>query len=171
LKDPYIFDFIDTTSILKEREIEREMVAHVGRLLLELGAGFAFIGQQYHIVVDDQDFYIDLLFYNIKLRCFVVVELKGTDFQPDYAGQISFYVTAVDELLRHANDNPTIGILLCRGKSGLVADYALRGLDKPIGVAEYRLVRDLPLELVDLLPSADDIANRLNVPEEPDEYG
>ena len=165
MKDPYIFDFIDAEASLQEREVERQMVANVSRLLLELGAGFAFVGEQFHVEVDEQDFYIDLLFYHLKLRCYVVVELKGTDFRPEYAGQISFYVTAVDELFRHESDNPTIGLLLCRGKAGLVADYALRGVTKPIGVAEYRLVRELPPELVDLLPSADDLAHRIGLEE------
>lgn len=162
LKDPYIFDFVETVGVLKERELENEMVAHVGRLLLELGAGFAFVGQQYHIEVEGHDFYADLLFYHLKLRCFMVVELKATDFKPEYAGQISFYVTAVDEMLRHETDGPTIGLLLCQGKTGLVADYALRGVEKPIGVSEYRLVRDLPADLAELLPSAADIASRIS---------
>jgi len=163
LKEPYIFDFIESSGTLKERELERQMVANISRLLLELGAGFTFVGQQYHIEVDGQDFYIDLLFYQLKLRCFVVVELKATDFKPDYAGQISFYVTAVDRQLRHVADNPTIGLLLCKGKTGLVAEYALTSVDKPIGVAEYQLVSTLPPELADLLPSAEDIANRVDI--------
>jgi predicted nuclease of restriction endonuclease-like (RecB) superfamily len=163
MKDSYVFDFIDGgCGPLKERKVERDMVSNICRLLLELGSGFAFVGEQYHLEVDGQDFYIDLLFYNLQLRSYVVVELKVTDFKPDYAGQISFYVTAVDKMLRANLDNPTIGILLCKGKTGLVADYALTGIQKPIGVAKYELVRDLPPELAGVLPSPKDIMSRMN---------
>jgi hypothetical protein len=160
LKDPYIFD-IDVEEGASEREIERGMVADITRLLLELGTGFAFVGQQFHIEVEGRDFYIDLLFYQLKLRCYVVVELKAVVFEPEFAGKLNFYVSAVDDMLRGPHDGPTIGLLLCQDKGGLIAEYSLKDIAKPVGVSEYRLVSELPGDLAELLPSADDIANRI----------
>jgi predicted nuclease of restriction endonuclease-like (RecB) superfamily len=168
VKDPYIFDFFDVDGELGERELENKLVGNVTKLLLELGAGFAFVGQQYHIEVEGEDFYIDLLFYHLKLRCYVVVELKATKFRPAFAGQLNFYVSAVDAMLKTTADQPTIGILLCKDRRGLIAEFALKDIDKPIGVSEYRLVRDLPSEYADLLPSAEDIASRIGLSDKSD---
>jgi predicted nuclease of restriction endonuclease-like (RecB) superfamily len=126
MKDPYIFDFIDFRQGMVEREIESELVKNITRLLLELGTGFAFVGNQYHIEVENEDFYIDLLFYNIKLHNYMVIELKNGDFKPEYSGKLNFYISAVDDLLKTNQDNPTIGILLCKNKKGVIAEYALR---------------------------------------------
>ena len=169
LKDPYIFDFIEYRKGMVEREIENELVKNITKLLLELGTGFAFIGNQYHIEVEREDFYIDLLFYNLKLRCYVVVELKSGDFKPEYAGKLNFYISAVDDLLKTAQDNPTIGILLCKNKKGMVAEYALRDIEKPIGVSEYNLFDILPEKYENVLPSTEDIERRIGLPMEGDE--
>ena len=163
LKDPYIFDFIENHHGMVEREIEDGLVGHIAKFMLELGAGFTFAGRQYHLEVGGQDFYIDLLFYNTRLRCYVVMELKANDFKPDYAGQLNFYVSAVDGILRHKDDNPTIGILLCRKKNKLIAEYALKGIEKPISVNEFKLRNKLPKEYENILPTAEDIASRINL--------
>jgi predicted nuclease of restriction endonuclease-like (RecB) superfamily len=168
LKDPYVFDFIEYRKGMAERQIEGELVKNVTKLLLELGTGFAFVGNQYHIEVENEDFYIDLLFYNIKLRCYVAIELKTGDFKPEYAGKLNFYISAVDDLLKTAQDNPTIGILLCKNKKGMIAEYALRDIEKPIGVSEYSLLNALPKEYEDVLPSAEDIERRIGLPTEGD---
>jgi predicted nuclease of restriction endonuclease-like (RecB) superfamily len=168
LKDPYIFDFINYREGMAEREIENELVKNITKLLLELGTGFAFVGNQYHIEVENEDFYIDLLFYNLKLRCFVVIELKNGDFKPEYAGKLNFYISAVDDLLKTAQDNPTIGILLCKNKKGMIAEYALRDIDKPIGVSEYSLFDTLPKAYENILPSAEDIERRIGLKKKTD---
>lgn len=142
LKDPYIFDFLSLGDDAEERDLERGLIEQVRRFLLELGAGFALVGTQVHLEVDGQDFYVDLLFYHLHLRCYVVVELKVNDFQPEHAGKMSFYLTAVDNLLRHPEDRPTIGLILCKTRSRLVAEYTLQGQLKPIGVASYRMMPD-----------------------------
>lgn len=152
-KDPYIFDFITARQDATERDIEREMIKNVTKLLLELGKGFAFLGNQYHLTVNGDDYYIDLLFYNTRLRCYVVVELKNTAFKPEYVGKLNFYLTAVDELLRGEFDNPTVGLLLCSEKNNVVAEWSLRDVEKPIGVSEY--------QLSDVLPSVDDLKTRV----------
>jgi hypothetical protein len=152
-----------------EREIEDELVRHITQFLIELGTGFAFVGQQYRIEVEGRDFYVDLLFYQLRLRCYVVIELKAGEFKPEFAGKLNFYVSAVDAQVADATDNPTIGLLLCRDKGGLIAEYSFRDIEKPIGVSEYRLVRDLPEELEDLLPSAEDIATRIGLGEAGDD--
>ena len=146
-----------------EREIESELVKNITKLLLELGTGFAFVGNQYHIEVENEDFYIDLLFYNLKLRCYVVLELKNGDFKPEYAGKLNFYISAVDDLLKTAQDSPTIGILLCKNKKGMIAEYALRDIEKPIGVSEYNLSNTLPEKYENVLPSAEDIERRISL--------
>jgi len=153
LKDPYLFDFLGLGNDAHEREIETGLVRHITQFLLELGAGFAFIGRQYRLEVDDDEFFIDLLFYHTRLKCYVVVELKATAFKPEHAGQLNFYLAAVDAQIKAPDDKPTIGLLLCKQQKRLVAEYALSGIEKPIGVAEYRLLRDLPENLERELPS------------------
>ena len=161
MKDPYIFDFIPFKEDMIERDIERALVQDVTKLLLELGTGFAFLGNQYCINVGGDDFYIDLLFYNLSLRCYVVIELKTGDFKPEYAGQLNFYLSAVDGILKTEQDNPSIGLLLCKSKNDLVAEYSLKDMSKPIGVSEYRVTSDLPTELERQLPSIEDIQKHI----------
>ncbi|WP_426992450.1 PDDEXK nuclease domain-containing protein [Methylomonas sp. CM2] len=161
LKDPYLFDFLGIGQEADEREIESALVQHITRFLIELGAGFAFVGRQYHLEVGGDDFFIDLLFYHLKLRCYVVVELKTGAFKPEHTGQLSFYLTAVDSQLKSEHDGPTIGLLLCKTKNRVVAEYALRDTNKPIGVAEYQLVEALPAELQTSLPSIEQIEREL----------
>ncbi|MCK4517793.1 DUF1016 domain-containing protein [Candidatus Babeliales bacterium] len=146
-----------------EQEVEQGLIDHIQKFLLELGKGFAFVGRQEHLVVDDTDFYIDLLFYHTKLRCYVVIELKNTDFKPEYAGKLNFYLSAVDDLIRHPEDRPTIGLLLCKTKNDFIAEYALKDINKPIGVAEYEtmLVESLPQELRGSLPTIEEIEEEL----------
>lgn len=161
LKDPYIFDFLSIGKEAQEREVEKGLVAHIEKFLLELGEGFAFLGRQYHLQIEDQDFYIDLLFYHIKLRCFVVIELKAGKFKPEYAGKMNFYLSAVDDLLRQPGDNPSIGLILCRSKIGVVAEYALRDMTKPVGLGEYRLQDALPENLKTALPTIEELEAEL----------
>ncbi|MDL2218471.1 PDDEXK nuclease domain-containing protein [Christensenellaceae bacterium OttesenSCG-928-M15] len=153
LKDPYIFDFITLSENLKEADLERELTAKIARFLLELGAGFAFLGNQYHLTVGGEDFYIDMLFYNTKLRCYFVIELKTGKFKPEYAGKLNFYLSAVDDILKSKEDNPSIGILLCKEKNKIVTEYALRDMTKPIGVSEYKVFSELPEDLRNALPA------------------
>lgn len=161
MKDPYIFDFISFREDMVERDIENALIKDVTKLLLELGTGFAFLGNQYHLNVGGDDFYIDLLFYNLNLRSYVVIELKTGDFKPEYAGQLNFYLSAVDGILKKAQDNPSIGLLLCKNKNDLVAEYALKDMSKPIGVSEYKITSNLPEELMNQLPSVEDIQKRI----------
>lgn len=161
MKDPYIFDFIPFKADMLERDIENELVKNVTALLLELGKGFAFLGNQYHLEVGGEDFYIDLLFYNLNLRCYVVIELKTGEFRPEYAGKLNFYLSAVDSQLKTETDNPSIGLLLCKSKNNIIAEYALRDMSKPIGVSEYKVTRKLPKELEEMLPSEEDIQKRI----------
>lgn len=161
LKDPYRFDFLGLAEEAQEREIESALVRHVTQFLLELGAGFAFVGRQFHLDVGGDDFFIDLLFYHLKLRCYVVVELKAGEFKPEHAGQLSFYLSAVDAQVKRDDDQPTIGILLCKSKNRVVAEYALRNLQQPIGVAQYQLVNSLPETLQSSLPSIAQIEQEL----------
>ncbi|MEB2308909.1 MAG: PDDEXK nuclease domain-containing protein [Candidatus Brocadiaceae bacterium] len=161
LKDPYIFDFLTLTEPFNEREIETELIKHLEKFLLELGAGFSFVGRQYHLTISDKDFYIDLLFYHLKLRCFIVIELKKGDFKPEYAGKMNFYCSAVDDMLKHPTDQPTIGLILCQTKDRVLAEYALRDMHKPIGVSEYELTRSLPENLKSSLPSIEEIEAEL----------
>jgi predicted nuclease of restriction endonuclease-like (RecB) superfamily len=163
LKNPYVFDFVQKRKGIIEREIERELVANIAKTIMELGTGFAFVGNQYHLEVSEKDYYIDLLFYNTKLRCYVVIELKNTEFKPEYTGQLNFYLSAIDDILKHETDNPSIGILLCKTKDKLTAEYALKDINKPIGVSEYKLSDFVPAELVDTLPSAEDIERRVKL--------
>lgn len=161
MKDPYIFDFIPFKEDMVERDVERALVHDVTKLLLELGTGFAFLGNQYCINVGGDDFYIDLLFYNLNLRCYVVIELKTGDFKPEYAGQLNFYLSAVDGILKKEQDNPSIGLLLCKSKNDLVAEYSLKDMSKPIGVSEYQVTSNLPIELEKQLPSVEDIQKHI----------
>jgi len=161
LKDPYRLDFLGLGSEAQERAIEDALVKHVTQFLLELGAGFAFVGRQVHVEVGDKDFYIDLLFYHLKLRCYVVVELKAGEFQPEHAGKLNFYLSAVDSQLKHPSDQPSLGLLLCKSRDKVVAEYALRDMNKPIGVAEYHLVQALPKDLQTDLPRIEDIEREL----------
>ena len=161
MKDPYVFDFIAFNEDMLERDIEQALVRDVTRLLLELGTGFAFLGNQYHLNVGGDDFYIDLLFYNINLRCYVVIELKTGDFKPEYAGKLNFYLSAVDGILKKEQDNPSIGLLLCKSKNNVVAEYSLKDMSKPIGVSEYKITSSLPDNLDQQLPSIEDIQKRI----------
>ena len=165
MKDPYVFDFIPFREDMVERDIERALVSEVTKLLLELGTGFAFLGNQYHLNVGGDDFYVDLLFYHLKLRSYVVIELKTGEFKPEYAGQLNFYLSAVDGILKAEGDNPSIGLLLCKTKNNLVAEYSLKDVSKPIGVSEYRVTGVLPEELREQLPSIEDIQNRIGLGE------
>ncbi|MDE2140811.1 MAG: DUF1016 family protein [Elusimicrobia bacterium] len=162
-KDPYLFDFLGTADTRREREVEQSLVDHIQKFLLELGTGFAFVGRQVHLEVGDDDFYVDLLFYHLKLRCYVVVELKAVPFKPEFVGQINMYLSAVDDLLRHPEDKPTIGLLLVKEKKKLMVEYALRGIQKPIGVAhwETKLVESLPADLKGVLPTVEELEKEL----------
>ena len=162
LRDPYVFDFITISESAKEKDIELQLVKHITKFLLELGKGFAFIGQQYHLEIGDKDYYIDLLFYHIHLKCYVVIELKNTRFIPEYAGKLNFYLSAVDTLLKRHDDKPTIGILLCREKNNIEAEFSLRNINKPMGVSEFQIIEALPDELKDSLPSIEAIETELN---------
>jgi len=157
LKDPYHFDFLGLGDEAHERDIENALIRHITRFLLELGAGFAFVGRQFRLEVAGEEFFIDLLFYHTRLKCYVVVELKAHSFKPEHAGQLNFYLSALDAQVKTPDDKPTIGLLLCRTQNRLVAEYALTGIDKPIGVAEYQLVRALPEPLDTNLPSIEEI--------------
>lgn len=157
LKDPYHLDFLDVTSSVQERELEKALVERIREFLLELGVGFAFVGSQYHLEVDGDDYYIDLLFYHLKLRCYVVIDLKVTEFQPEFSGKMNFYISAVDDLLRHPEDRATIGIILCKGKKKTAVEYALRNVNRPIGVSTYQLKDSLPDQLKENLPSVEQL--------------
>jgi predicted nuclease of restriction endonuclease-like (RecB) superfamily len=161
LKDPYHFDFLGLGEEAHEHDIESALVRHITRFLLELGSGFAFIARQHRLEVDGDEFFIDLLLYHTRLKCYVVVELKATAFKPEHAGQLNFYLAAIDAQVRAHDDNPTIGLLLCRSKNKLVAEYALSGISKPMGVAEYQLVRALPVPLDTTLPSIEQLEEEL----------
>lgn len=161
LKDPYRFDFLGLTDEAQEREIEHALVKHVTEFLLELGAGFAFVGRQVLLDVGGEEFFIDLLFYHLKLRCYVVIELKAGKFKPEHLGQLGFYLTAVDRQVKNEHDNPTIGLLLCKSRNKVVAEYALGDKTQPMGVAEYKLLESLPEELQTSLPSIEQIEQAL----------
>ena len=162
IKDPYIFDFLTIKQDVKELELQRELLRHITKFLLELGSGFAFVGSQYHLKVSGKDFYMDLLFYHLRLKCYVVIELKTGDFKPEYAGQLNFYLSAVDSQIKSKGHNPTIGIILCKKKDGIIAEYALRNMSKPIGVSEYKLSRTIPAKLRKVLPSTREIETELS---------
>jgi predicted nuclease of restriction endonuclease-like (RecB) superfamily len=157
IKDPYTFDFLTMTQPYNEQDIEKKLVEHITKFLLELGKGFAFVGRQYHLEVGASDYYLDLLFYHIKLKCYVVIELKNTKFIPEYAGKLNFYLSSVDSLIKAEDDNPTIGILLCRDKNKIETEFALRDINKPMGVSEFTLTEVLPDELKGSLPTVEEI--------------
>lgn len=161
LKDPYKFDFLQLAEGYKEKDIENQLVNHIKKFLLELGKGFAFVGQQYHLEIANKDYYIDLLFYHIKLKCYVVIELKNTNFIPEYAGKLNFYLSAVDSLLKESDDKPTIGILMCREKNNLEAEFALRDINKPMGVSEFELTQIVPENLKSSLPTIEEIEQNI----------
>lgn len=161
LKDPYIFDFLTLQEPFHERELETHLLHQLERFLLELGRGFAFVGRQVHIEVGDRDFYIDLLFYHLGLRCFMVIDLKKGEFKPEYAGKMNFYLGVVDDKLRHATDAASIGLILCQDRNHIIAEYALRGTSKPIGISEYELTRALPAGLRSALPTVEQIEAEL----------
>jgi predicted nuclease of restriction endonuclease-like (RecB) superfamily len=165
-KDPYLFDFLGTADPRREREVEQALVDHIQRFLLEMGSGFAFVGRQVPLEIGDQDFLLDLLFYHLKLRCYVVIELKAVAFEPGFTGQLNMYLSAVDDLLRHPDDKATIGLLLCRSKNKVVVEYALRDVNKPIGVAEWetKLVEKLPAEMKGILPTVEEIEAEFELP-------
>lgn len=163
MKDPYVFDFLDLQENIKEKDLETALMNNITKVLLELGKGFAFIWNQYHLEIAGEDFFIDLLFYNIKLKCYVVIELKIGEFKPEYAGQLSFYLTAVDETLKIESDKPTIGLLLCRHKNNIIAEYTLRDMEKPMGVSEYSVNDYLPQDLKDDLPSLEELINTIEI--------
>lgn len=162
LKDPYIFDFMSITNEFKEKDIEKQLVQHITKFLLELGKGFAFVGNQYHLEIGENDYYIDLLFYHTKLKCYVVIELKNTKFIPEYAGKLNFYLSAVDSMVKQEEDKPSIGILLCRDKNNIEAEFALRDINKPIGVSEFQITENLPDHLKSSLPTIEEIENEFN---------
>jgi predicted nuclease of restriction endonuclease-like (RecB) superfamily len=161
LKDPYTFDFMALTAPYNERDVEHQLTQHITQFLLELGKGFAFIGRQYLLKIADNDYYLDLLFYHVILKCYVVVELKNRRFIPEYAGKLNFYLSAVDSLLKRDDDQPSIGLLLCRDKNNIEVEFALRDMNKPMGVSEYTLVENLPDNLKGALPTVEEIEQQL----------
>jgi len=163
LKDPYVFDFLTLDATARERELELGLLDHIQKFLVELGVGFSFVGRQYRLEVAGEEYLLDLLFYHLRLRCFVVVDLKMETFKPEFAGKMNFYLSAVDDQLRHRDDQPSIGLLLCRGKNRIVVEYALRDVKKPIGVSEWRtrLVESLPKKLQPSLPTIAQIEEEL----------
>ncbi len=164
LKDPYNFSFLTLERKFRERELEQGLIDHIQKFLLELGQGFAFIGRQYPLTIGDKDYFIDLLFYHTRLRCYVVIELKAGEFDPRDAGQINFYLSAVDDLLKHSEDRPTIGMILCKTKDNFTVEYALRDIKKPIGVSGYeiKLIESLPKEYKGSLPTVEEIGQELS---------
>jgi len=169
LKDPYVFDFLTLTKDHNERELEAGLIDHITQFLLELGAGFAYIGRQVPLQVGERDFFLDLLFYHTRLHCYVIVELKAVDFEPEHAGKLNFYLKAVDEWLRREGDRATIGILLCKNRDKTVVEYALSDVHKPIGVSEYQLTQALPDDLKSSLPSIEELEAELGSGELNDE--
>jgi len=163
-KDPYLFDFLGTADTRREKEVEQALVDHIQRFLLELGQGFAFVGRQVHLELSGTDYYLDLLFYHLKLRCYVVIELKAGDFMPEYVGKMNMYLSVVDDILRHPDDKPSIGLLLVKRKNKLIAEYALSGYSKPMGVAQWetKITRRLPKELKSSLPTIEEIEKELS---------
>lgn len=169
IKDPYIFDFLSLKNDYKERELETAMLNKIKEVLIELGKGFSFVGNQYKLSVGEQEFFIDLLFYHLELRRYIVVELKANSFKPEYAGQIGFYVTAVDEQLKKEYDNPTIGLLLCQDKDKLTVDYSLKSINVPIGVSSFEIEKYISKDILDKLPTEEDINLHIDLKEEGEE--
>ncbi|MBP3920739.1 MAG: DUF1016 family protein [Bacilli bacterium] len=165
IKDPYIFDFITLRDGYKEKALEMAMINRIRDVLLELGNGFSFVGNQYKLTVGNDDYYIDLLFYHLKLRCYVVVELKANSFKPEYAGKMNFYLNAVNDMLKNETDNPSIGLILCQEKDKLTAQYSLKGIDQPIGVSSYEITKFLPEDISKELPTEEDINLHIDIEE------
>jgi len=161
IKDPYNLEFLNVEGDIAERHLEGKLIEHIRKFLLELGAGFAFIGNQYHIALGEEDYYLDLLFYHVKLKCYVVIELKTGKFKPEYAGKLNFYLNLVDKKIKDASDNPSIGLLLCENKQGITVEYAIEGINKPLSIAGYQLTKSLPKELEGILPKPEDISSNL----------
>jgi predicted nuclease of restriction endonuclease-like (RecB) superfamily len=163
LKDPYNFSFLSLSQEAVERDLEKALTNHICEFLLELGVGFAFVGRQYHLAIEDDDYYIDLLFYHTKLHCYIVIDLKMGEFQPEFSGKMNFYISAVDDLLREPEDKPTIGMILCKGKKKTAVEYALRDVHKPIGVSTYQVQHNLPDLLKNNLPTPEQLETELNM--------
>nr|WP_202901588.1 DUF1016 domain-containing protein [Bryobacter aggregatus] len=161
MKDPYNFDFLMLSTEARERDVETGLMEHIQKFLLELGVGFAFVGRQYPLAVADKDYRLDLLFYHLKLRCYVVIELKGGEFKPEYAGKMNFYLAAVDDLIKHPSDQPSIGLILCKSKTELVVEYALRGTTTPMGIAGFTHMEQLPEDLRGTLPTIEELEAEL----------
>jgi len=161
LKDPYVFDFLQLAEDYRERDIENQLIQHITKFLLEMGKGFAFVGRQYNVQLNEKEYFIDLLFYHIPMQCYVVIELKNKDFEPEFAGKLNFYLTLIDKTMKRPSENPTIGILLCRGKDNLEAEYALQDIHKPMGVSEFKLEKVLPDNLKSSLPSIEELEEEL----------
>ena len=166
MKEPYVFDLIELTENYKERELENKMIERLKNVLLELGSGFSFVGNQYKITVDNEDFYIDLLFYHIKLKCYIAVELKVGKFKPEFGSKMGFYLTALDEQVKDDNDNPSIGIILCSSNSNKIVDYTLKYINKPVGVSEYKIFNELPNNLLKDFPTEDELNMYMDIDEE-----
>lgn len=165
IKDPYIFDFITLREGYVEKELEKAMITRIRDVLLELGNGFSFVGNQYKITVDDNDYFIDLLFYHLKLRCYIVVELKATKYIPEYAGKMNFYLNAIDDIVKSDNDNRSIGLILCKEKDRLTANYSLKGINKPIGVSSYEISEFIPKEILESLPTEEELNLHIDISE------
>ena len=166
MKEPYVFDLIELTEDYKERELENKILERLKNVLLELGSGFSFVSNQYKITVGDEDFYIDLLFYHIKLKCYVAVELKAGKFKPEFGSKMGFYLTALDEQVKDDNDNPSIGIILCSSKNNQIVDYTLKYINKPLGVSEYKIFNELPNNLLKVFPTEDELNIFMDIDEE-----
>ncbi len=171
IKDPYVFDFLSLGPDARERDLQRALLVNIRDFLLELGVGFAFVGSQHHLEVGGRDFYIDLLFYHLRLRCYVVIDLKMREFEPEFAGKMNFYLSAVDDLLRQGDDAPSIGLVLCKTRDRLIAEYALRDMEKPLGVSTYRLTHDLPEALRASLPTPEQLEAELREMEDGEDEG
>lgn len=162
-KDPYCFDFLTIGENYTEKELENSLLTHLTKFLLELGTGFSFLGRQYKLEIGDEEFFLDLLFYHVKLHCYIVIELKTGKFKPEYAGKLNFYISAIDTILKSEKDNPTIGILICKSKNNTIVEYALRDISKPIGVSEYKITKELPKEFKSSLPTIEEIERELEI--------
>lgn len=165
IKDPYIFDFLTLKENYKEKELEKAMISRIKDVLLELGKGFSFVGNQYKISTDKNDYYLDLLFYHLELQCYIVIELKTTEFRPEYIGQLNFYITAVNKTLKKEHDNDTIGLLLCKGKDKLSVDWSLEGINNPIGISTYELDKYIPKDILEKLPTEEDLNLHIDIKE------
>ena len=165
MKDPYVFDILELTDNYKEKELENKVLERIKHVLLEFGNGFSFVGNQYKLTVGNKDFYIDLLFYHTKLKCYIAIELKTNEFIPEYASKMGFYLQALDEQVKEKNDNPSIGIVLCKSKNNQIVDYTLKYINKPIGVSEYRVLDELPIDYINNIPTEEDLNMYIQIDE------